>query len=260
MSQLNTGQSKAVSYTSGPLLILAGPGSGKTLTIKEKVLKLIKDGISPDRILALTFSEKAAGEMQDRIEKDIRVGTGITVSTFHSFCNDLIREFSLDLGINRGTRLISKEHSHVWGIKNIDLFGFDHITLPSKPTDLITSLLEGVSQFHDHLIPPEELETYVSTSLTSGATLTDDETDQLLKLGDLAKFYYHYQQYKWKNNFIDYDDMIHLACNLLESNHFVRNKIGSRYDHILVDEFQDTNYAQLHLIHLMANGVSSLSG
>jgi DNA helicase-2/ATP-dependent DNA helicase PcrA len=254
MSKLNAGQSKAVSYTSGPLLILAGPGSGKTLTITQKVLQLIKDGISPDRILALTFSEKAAGEMQDRIEKHIGVGTGITVSTFHSFCNDLIREFSLDLGINRGTRLISKEHSHVWGIKNIDLFGFDHITLPSNPTALITSLLEGVSQFHDHLILPEDLETYVSTSLTSGATLTDDEKDQLLKLGDLAKFYYHYQQYKWDNNFIDYDDMIHLACDLLESNHFVRNKVGSRYDHILVDEFQDTNYAQLHLIHLMAEG------
>lgn len=192
--------------------------------------------------------------MQDRIEKDIGVGTGITVSTFHSFCNDLIREFSLDLGINRETRLISKEHSHVWGIKNIDRFGFDHITIPSKPTDLITSLLEGVSQFHDHLILPEELETYVSTSLTSGATLTDDETDQLLKLRDLAKFYYHYQQYKWDNNFIDYDDMIHLACDLLENNDFVRKKVGSRYDHILVDEFQDTNYAQLHLIHLMAEG------
>ncbi|WP_298684611.1 UvrD-helicase domain-containing protein, partial [uncultured Methanomethylovorans sp.] len=93
MVQLNAGQSKAVSYTSGPLLILAGPGSGKTLTITQKVLKLIKDGISPDSILALTFSEKAAGEMQDRIEKHIGVGTGITVSTFHSFCNDLIREF-----------------------------------------------------------------------------------------------------------------------------------------------------------------------
>lgn len=252
MSELNTGQSKAVSYTSGPLLILAGPGSGKTLTITQKVLKLINDGISPDRILALTFSEKATEEMQDRIEKHIGIGTGITVSTFHSFCNDLIREFSLDLGINQGVRLISKEHSHVWGIRNIDLFGFDHITLPSKPTDLITSLLEGVSQFHDHLILPEELKTYVNASLTSGAALTNDEVDRLLKLGDLAKFYDHYQQYKRHNNFIDYDDMIYLACDLLENNHFVRTKIGSRYDHVLVDEFQDTNYAQLYLIYLIA--------
>ena len=254
MYRLNAGQLKAVSYTSGPLLILAGPGSGKTMTITEKVVKLIGTGISPDRILALTFSEKAAGEMQERIETKIGVGTGITVSTFHSFCNDLIREFSLDLGIDHGTRLISKEHAHVWGIRNIDLFGFDHVAIPSKPTDLITSLLEGVSQFHDHLILPEELETYVTASLVSVNALSDDEADSLLKLGDLAKFYYHYQQYKWDNSFIDYDDMIHLACDLLGKNHFIRNKVGSRYDHILVDEFQDTNYAQLHLIHLMADG------
>jgi DNA helicase-2/ATP-dependent DNA helicase PcrA len=192
--------------------------------------------------------------MQERIEKKIGNGSGITVSTFHSFCNDLIREFSLDLGINRGTKLISKEHSHVWGIRNIDKFDLDHIMIPPRPIDLITSLLEGVSQFHDHLISPKEIENYVTTSLTNSNNLTSNETEELLKLGDLAKFYEHYQQYKWENNFIDYDDMIHLSCEFLENNKAARENITDRYDHILVDEFQDTNYAQLHLIHLMADG------
>ncbi|MHC1576508.1 MAG: UvrD-helicase domain-containing protein [Methanosarcinaceae archaeon] len=77
---LNEKQSDAVTYTDDPMLILAGPGSGKTLTITKKVFKLIEDGLSPDRILALTFSEKAAGEMQDRIEQQIGVDSGITVS------------------------------------------------------------------------------------------------------------------------------------------------------------------------------------
>ncbi len=253
MPKLNAGQSKAVSYTAGPLIILAGPGSGKTLTITEKVVQFIKDGISPDRILALTFSEKAAGEMQDRIENVIGIGTDITVSTFHSFCNNLIREFSLDLGINRGTRLISKEHSHVWGIRNIDLFDFEHITIPSKPADLITSLLEGVSQFHDHLVSPDELRLYIENSLSANVAISVDETDRLRKLADLEKFYRHYQQYKRENNFIDYDDMISIACYLLETKDNVRNNVRNRYDYILVDEFQDTNYAQLHLIHLMTN-------
>ncbi|MDG6245104.1 MAG: UvrD-helicase domain-containing protein, partial [Methanolobus sp.] len=98
------------------------PGSGKTFTITEKVVHLIDEGILPERILALTFSEKAAGEMQERIEKKIGIGSSIDVATFHSFCNELIRQFPLDLGIGYGTRLLSREHCHVWAVKNIDDF------------------------------------------------------------------------------------------------------------------------------------------
>lgn len=253
-AELNDYQQKAVSYVLGPLLILAGPGSGKTLTITEKVVKLIENGLAPEKMLALTFSEKAAGEMQDRIEQRIGSGSGMTVSTFHSFCNEIIRDFALDTGINHGTRLISREHSHVWGVKNIDTFGFEHIAIPTFPFDLITSLLEGVSQFHDHLVSPEELGVYVQNKLSVGGELAADDIDRLHKLGDLAKFYGHYQEYKWNNDFIDYDDMTTLACRLLESNDVARKRIQERYDHIMVDEFQDTNYAQLYLVHLLAEG------
>ena len=256
MVQLNSGQSKAVSYTSGPLLILAGPGSGKTLTITEKVMHLIGIGISPERILALTFSEKAAEEMQERLEKNIGYGSGITVSTFHSFCNNIIREFSFDLGINSGAKLISKEHSNIWGIKHIDTFGFESISIPASPYDLIDSLLEGVSQFQDHLVLPSDIQSYVEAQLSSGAELAEDKTDTLLKLQDLARFYEHYRQYKHNNSFLDYDDMISMCCELFESNNVVRNKVKSRYDYILVDEFQDTNYSQLYLVNLLANGNS----
>ncbi|MDA0525416.1 UvrD-helicase domain-containing protein [Methanococcoides alaskense] len=251
---LNKGQSKAVDYTSGPLLILAGPGSGKTLTIAEKVVKLIKDGTAPERTLALTFSEKAAGEMQERIEKQIGTDSGITVSTFHSFCNDLIRDFSLHLGINHNVKLIPKEHAYVWGMNNIDSFGLEYIEIPTHPYDLISSMLEGVSQFHDHLITPSELQDHVTHRLTNEPDLHESVIDRLQMLSDLTKFYEHYQQYKKDNNFIDFDDMINIACNLLKDNEIVRNQVRDRYDYILVDEFQDTNYAQLFLIHLIADG------
>lgn len=256
MPKLNAGQSKAVSYTSGPLLILAGPGSGKTLTITEKVMHLIGHGIFPERILALTFSEKAAEEMQERVEKNIGYGSGITVSTFHSFCNNIIREFSFDLGINSGAKLISKEHSNIWGIKHIDTFGFENISIPASPYDLIDSLLEGVSQFQDHLILPSDIHSYVEAQLSSGAELAEDKIDTLLKIQDLARFYGHYRRYKHNNGFLDYDDMISMCCGLFESNNVVRNKVKSRYDYILVDEFQDTNYSQLYLVTLLANGNS----
>lgn len=256
MFQLNAGQSKAVSYTSGPLLILAGPGSGKTLTITEKVMHLIDIDIPPERILALTFSEKAAEEMQERVEKNISYGSSITVSTFHSFCNNIIREFSFDLGINSGAKLISKEHSNIWGIKHIDTFGFESISIPASPYDLIDSLLEGVSQFQDHLVLPSDIHFYVEAQLSSRAGLAEDKIDTLLKMQDLARFYEHYRQYKHNNSFLDYDDMISMCCLLFESNNVVRNKVKSRYDYILVDEFQDTNYSQLYLVNLLANGNS----
>jgi DNA helicase-2/ATP-dependent DNA helicase PcrA len=252
-TDLDPQQTKAVTYTDGPLLILAGPGSGKTFTITEKVVDLTEKGLSPERILALTFSEKAAGEMQERIETKIGVGSGITVSTFHSFCNDLIREFSLYLGINQNAKLISKEHSHVWGIKNIDSFGFENLAIPPQPYDLITSLLEGASQLKDHLVSPKELEDYTSSNLED-ESIDEGEKDILLKLSDLARFYEHYQQYKSDNGFLDYDDMISMACNLLETNDVVRNMVKARYDYILVDEFQDTNFAQLFLVHQIADG------
>lgn len=251
---LNEGQSKAVDHTDGPLLILAGPGSGKTLTITEKVVNLIENGISPEHTLALTFSDKAAGEMQERIEKKIGMGTGITVSTFHSFCNDLIREFSLYLGINHNVMLISKEHSHVWGINHIDSFDFENVVIPASPYDLITNMLEGVSQMHDNLVSPSELQDHINNELAQDTGLDEKQKSELLMLSDLARFYEHYQQYKKNNNFIDYDDMIDIACTLLENNEVVRDQVKDRYDYILVDEFQDTNYAQLYFIHLLADG------
>lgn len=256
MSKLNANQSKAVSYTSGPLLILAGPGSGKTLTITEKVIHLIDIGISPDRILALTFSDKAAEEMQERIEKNTVYGTKVTVSTFHSFCNSIIKEFSFDLGINSRAKLISKEHSSIWGIKHIDTFGFENISIPASPFDSIDRLLEGVSQFQDHLVLPSDIHSYVESQLSSEAGLAEDKIDTLLKLQDLARFYEHYRQYKHNNGFIDYGDMISMCCELFESNNVARNKVKSRYDYVLVDEFQDTNYSQLYLVNLLANSNS----
>jgi DNA helicase-2/ATP-dependent DNA helicase PcrA len=218
-------QKQAIEHTGTPLLILAGPGSGKTFTITEKIVELIKQGLASERILALTFSEKAAAEMQERVVDRIGKESGITISTFHSFCNELIRDFPLYLGIDRNVRLITKEHAHVWGIKNIDTFGFEHIIIPQRPYDLINSLLEGVSQMSDHLIRPAELKKHVSRALKSKTT----DKDSLLKLYDLALFYEHYQQYKKSNGLIDYDDMITKACELIRSNHHIARTIRAKF-------------------------------
>jgi DNA helicase-2/ATP-dependent DNA helicase PcrA len=244
----NESQKQAIEYLDGPLLILAGPGSGKTFTITEKVVNLTKN-IKPDKILALTFSEKAAKEMLDRIEEKIGKNSEITVSTFHAFCYELIKEFALDIGISKNPKLISKEHACVFGVKNIDSFGFETIKVSGKPYDLISRLIEGISQFYDFLISPNELEDYIVKELEK---TSDPETiSELNKLHDLSKFYMAYEEYKRKNDLIDYDDMVAIACKLLENNPVIQKQLQNRFDYILVDEFQDTNYSQLYLINML---------
>ncbi|MCS3901804.1 ATP-dependent helicase [Methanococcus voltae] len=243
----NESQKRAIEYTNGPLLILAGPGSGKTFTITNKIISLIENqNLKPEKILALTFSEKAANEMLTRVEKEIGLNTGISISTFHSFCNDLINEFAFEIGRGSNLKLISKEHACVFGVKNIDSFNFETIKVKNNSYGAISKLYDGISQFYDFLVSPEELNNYITTQLPNEED--EEKIEELKKLYDLCKYYKAYKEYKLKNGLIDYNDMISIVCNLLKENTVIKKKLQDRYDYILVDEFQDTNFAQLDLI------------
>jgi DNA helicase-2/ATP-dependent DNA helicase PcrA len=120
---LNPAQTKAVT-TPGIQLILAGPGSGKTKVITEKILHLLDQGIPPGQILALTFSEKAAAGMSERVEQQ-RPHLDLDIHKFHSFCLDVLRENILASGLSVSGGIISKTNQLVWGLRNIDAFGFE---------------------------------------------------------------------------------------------------------------------------------------
>src|ERR1035437_5054278 len=124
---LNTSQQKAVEED-GIQLIIAGPGSGKTRVVTEKLLHLTKNGVKPQSILALTFSDKAARELIERLEKHIDP-SDITAGTFHSFCLDVLRDNVLDSGISFASGVISRTNQLVWGLRNIDTFGFEEIEI-----------------------------------------------------------------------------------------------------------------------------------
>ncbi|MDD1677477.1 MAG: ATP-dependent helicase [Methanomicrobiales archaeon] len=245
---LNPSQARAVTE-SGVQLILAGPGSGKTRVITEKILHLLQNGISPSRILALTFSEKAAQEMLERLEK--RTATGdLTVSTFHAFALSVLEDNVLDSGLSFSAGVISRANQLVWGLQNIDAFGFEHIKIGNNASVIIESVIDGISAFRDELISPDELEGYLQQKGTQ--SLSDDEREYLDKLSDLLKVYRAYERYKRSENLLDYDDMIHETVRLFTEKPHILRHYRKRFSHILVDEFQDTNYAQLQLIKQLA--------
>ncbi len=245
---LNPPQQAAVTEN-GIQLVLAGPGSGKTRVITEKILHLIASGVAPEHILALTFSEKAASEMLERLEG--RVDTmHLFVGTFHAFCLELLEDNVLDSGISFRGGVISRANQLVWGLKNIDTFGFSHIEVGNNAAGVIESIIDGISAFRDELITPDELAAYLDRK--KNEDLTDEQREYLDKLSDLLKVYYAYERYKREADLLDYDDMIHEAVVLLIKKPQILQRYRKQYTHILVDEFQDTNYAQAQLVRLLA--------
>jgi DNA helicase-2/ATP-dependent DNA helicase PcrA len=245
---LNPPQQAAVEEN-GIQLVLAGPGSGKTRVITEKILHLISSGVAPEHILALTFSEKAAAEMLERLEG--RVDTShLFVGTFHAFCLELLEDNVLDSGISFHGGVISRANQLVWGLRNIDSFGFEHIEIGNNAPGVIESIIDGISAFRDELITQDELAAYLA--MKKGKDVPEAERSYLDKLADLLKVYYAYEKYKREANLLDYDDMIHEAVVLLTKKPLILNRYRKQYTHILVDEFQDTNYAQAQLVRLLA--------
>jgi DNA helicase-2/ATP-dependent DNA helicase PcrA len=242
---LNPKQQEAVTIP-GIQLILAGPGSGKTRVITEKILHLIGTGAPPGEILALTFSEKAAREMEERLERALGVASAeLSVQTFHSFCLQVLEDNVLDSGINFSSGVISRTNQLVWGLRNIDAFGFEHIEVGNNAIDVIESIIDGISSFRDELIAPADLEAYLAEKLDCAE---DEELIYCQKLLDLLRVYVAYEEYKRAEALLDYDDMIHETVRLFERKPHILAQYRRRYRYVLVDEFQDTNYAQLALI------------
>jgi DNA helicase-2/ATP-dependent DNA helicase PcrA len=246
---LNPSQLRAVTGT-GIQLVLAGPGSGKTRVITEKILYLVNQGVKPDKILALTFSDKAAAEMMERLEKKTNTAD-LTVSTFHSFALSVLQDNVLDSGLSFSSGIISRANQLVWGLKNIDSFGLEYIEVGNNGIGVIEAIIDGISRFRDELISPDDLDNYLKEK--EGQQLTADEQDYLDKLRDLLKVYRAYERYKRAENLLDFDDMIHEAVRLFDAKPQVLRRYRDRFTHILVDEFQDTNFAQFQLVKQLAN-------
>jgi DNA helicase-2/ATP-dependent DNA helicase PcrA len=156
---LSSSQRNAVTC-SGIQLILAGPGSGKTRVITEKILHLINKGVRAENILALTFSDKAAAEMRERLERKTNIAD-LTVSTFHAFALSVLQDNVLDSGLSFSAGIVSRANQLVWGLEHIDEFGFEHIEVGNNAVGVIESIIDGISAFRDELISPSDLAAYL---------------------------------------------------------------------------------------------------
>ncbi len=258
---LNEQQAKAVNHKDSALLVIAGPGSGKTRVIVERVEFLTKNGIPSENILCLTFTHKATGEMKDRLEKKGIVDA--TVSTYHSFCRDLCAENAEVTGLGKGTKIIPKSSMLVWCMKNTDSFNFDPnvIDFSADHISVYTAMHEGISNFKEEMVTPDDLEKWLDAEQKSLDELSDGEKtnrtnrrrqEYVLKHREFNKVYRRYVEYEKEKMLVDYDDMINKAITLLKTNKTVLEDCHEKYKYILVDEFQDNNFAQYELLKLLS--------
>ena len=238
-STLNPQQQEAVYHTEGPLLILAGAGSGKTRVLTHRIAYLIdKKGINPWNILAITFTNKAASEMRERVDKIVGFGSeSVWVSTFHSTCVRILRRYIDRLGYDTRFAIYDTEDQ-----KTLMKEVCRKLNIDTKKTKE-RSLLEQISHAKDELITPDEME------LNAGEDFVKKK---------VAEVYREYQVALRRNNALDFDDLIVKTVELFQNCGDVLENYQERFRYIMVDEYQDTNTVQFLLVSLLAKKYRNL--
>lgn len=253
--QLNPQQKEAVEHGEGPLLIVAGAGTGKTFVITRRIAHLIEQKIAkPEEILALTFTEKAASEMSERVDVLLPYGfTQVSISTFHAFGDKLLREYALDLGLNPDFQVLSQPEQVIFFRDHLFQFPIKHYRPLSDPTRFIQAMLTVISRAKDEDISPEKYYDYVQSLKKKLDEHPDDEAirEDYEKQNEVAGTYQLWQKLMAQSGKMDFGDQVSLVLRLFREHPSILKKIRSQYRFILVDEFQDTNFAQFQLLKLL---------
>lgn len=246
MEELNKQQEQAVDIVDGSALVVAGAGTGKTRVIVERVKSLMRAGVKPENILALTFTDKAAGEMRDRLS--ISAAMDVNVHTFNGLGQELLEQYGPEWGLS-DLRLLGEVGELVFVREHLDDFGLDYFAPLSSPTGQLKTLCGYVSKLKQELILPNDYTNYADSLPVS------DEADELekKKQQEIAAFYSKYMELAREHHVITFDDQIFLSIQLLEARPNILRELQDRYQYILVDEFQDTNTMQSRLIDLLAS-------
>ena len=228
---LNPEQLAAVKHDRGPLLILAGAGSGKTRVLTHRIAYLISErDVSPYQILAITFTNKAAKEMKERVEKTVgEQSANIWVSTFHSTCVRILRRFIESLGYDRNFTIYDADDQKSLMKDVLKQLQIDTKQMKEK------AFLSAISSAKDELVGPDA---YALTAYDFTAK-------------KIAQVYREYQRRLKENNALDFDDLIYKTVELFRTNPDVLSYYQRRFRYIMVDEYQDTNTAQFQLIKLL---------
>ena len=231
--RLNDAQQEAVDYISGPCLVLAGAGSGKTRVITTKIVSLIKQHMfDPASICAVTFTNKAAAEMKDRVKAQLggEIASKLSISTFHSLGLNILKEEYIALGLNKNFTLFDPYDS-IKLIRDIVKDKYPQILIDASEKQVIEDIAADISNWKTNLLRPEDIQ------------------NRTIRV----EIYEAYQSYIHACNAADFEDLIFQTTLLLRDNKEVRDRWQNRFRYILVDEYQDTNETQYQLLKYLAD-------
>jgi DNA helicase-2/ATP-dependent DNA helicase PcrA len=253
---LNPAQRRAVVHDAGPLLIVAGAGTGKTRVVTHRIAHLITEGKArPHEILALTFTDKAAAEMEERVDQLVPYGyADVEISTFHAFGDRILREHSLEVGLAPDFRVLSRAEQVIFFRDRLFEFPLERYRPLGDPTRHIQAIISLISRCKDEDISFAEYHACAERLRleAAGASEDDGAHDRAAQQAELAATYARYQELMARESAVDFGDQIVLALNLLRARAHVLAAYQRRFRYVLVDEFQDTNHAQFEMVKLIA--------
>lgn len=264
---LNKEQLEAVKHSDGPLLIVAGAGTGKTTVLTQRLAYLLAQKFAqPDEILILTFTEKSAGEMEERADKVLPMGyVDLWISTFHAFCERILRDHALDIGLHTNFNLLTQTDQWVLIRKNLDKFDLDYYRPLGNPTKFIHEIIRHFSRLKDENITAQEYLDYACELEQNGdqflsgkkgkiSKIKNSEIDEMEvnRIKELANAYHVYNQILLDGGYLDFGDLITYALKLFKTRPNILKAYQEKFKYIMVDEFQDTNWAQYELIKMLA--------
>lgn len=231
LSNLNKEQQKAVQHIDGPLLILAGAGSGKTTTMTHRIAYMIEQGVRPYQIMAVTFTNKAAQEMRERVQRLVPDTRGMWLMTFHAMCLRILRYHCEVLGYKKGFTVYDETDRKQMVKRIMKSLGINEKTYPVSY--VISTISKAKEQEQD-----------------SGRYYAENKGD--FRCETVYRIYQEYEKEMMRSNAMDFDDLILNGVRVLEADSEILEYYRNRYRYIMVDEYQDTNYLQYKLIHLLS--------
>ncbi len=278
---LNEAQRRAVTHAGAPLLIVAGAGTGKTTVLTRRYAHLLNQPrlpvtgdrlqstdlstvtcnlqtVTTDNLLALTFTEKAADEMEDRVLQLLPNGTyDFWISTFHGFCRRLLERYAFEIGLPNRFRLLNETDAWLVLKRHLDTLPLDHYRPLGNPVKFLAGLLKHFSRAKDEGVAPEHYLEFAETiALDGDAAFVMGERARLKEIADC---YFAYRRILREEGALDFGDLILETLRLLRERPTVLKELREQFAHLLVDEFQDTNWAQYELLKLIVGDKKNLT-
>lgn len=252
LADLNASQRAAVTHTEGPLLVVAGAGTGKTTVLTRRYAYLLdRCANDPFRILALTFTEKAAGEIEDRVLQLLPVGTyDFWISTFHGFCQRILETHGLEIGLPNRFHVLTPTDAWLLLRRHLEELPLVHYKPLGNPVKFLRGLLQHISRAKDEGIFPEAYRLFAEEAPLEGDEAT--VASERARLKELSELYTCYRSLLLQEDALDFGDLILETLRLFRERPALLRKYQEQFSNILVDEFQDTNWAQYELLKLLA--------